>query len=105
MRQLDVYLVRLDPTIGTEINKTRPCVIISPDIIQNRLQRAIIAPLTSQSFAFPFRVPVSFDDVAGFVVLDNMRTVSKERLLKRLGRISDEEGFKILTTAAMIFQP
>jgi len=84
----DVHLVRLDPTLGREIRKTRPCVIVSPDELNSHLRTAVIAPMTTGGHVYPWRVPCRFQQRAGFVALDQLRTVDRERLVKRLGRLS-----------------
>lgn len=76
------------PTRGSEIKKTRPCIVVSPDELNPHLQTVIVAPLTSVGRAYPFRVPTRFEGKSGFVVLDQLRTVDRERLAKRLGRLS-----------------
>ena len=89
--QYEVYLINLDPTIGHEIQKTRPCLVISPDEMNNNIRTVIIAPMTTKSHEYPTRIPVRFDKKSGWIVLDQIRTVDKARLVKRLGRISDKE--------------
>ena len=81
----DVFLVALDPTIGSEVKKSRPCVVISPDEMNRHLSTVIIAPMTTQPHAYPTRVPVRFAHKEGWVMLDQIRTVDKRRLVKRLG--------------------
>jgi mRNA interferase MazF len=83
----EVHLVRLDPTLGSEIRKTRPCVIVSPDELNLHLRTAVAAPMTTGGHAYPWRIPCRFQRRAGFVALDQLRTVDRERLLKRLGRL------------------
>ena len=82
-----VYLVRLDPTLGSEIKKTRPCVIISPDELNDYLRTVIVAPMTTGGRAYPWRPRCRFQGRPGFVALDQLRTVDVERLLKPLGRL------------------
>lgn len=89
--QYEVYLINLDPTIGHEIQKTRPCLVISPDEMNNNIRTVIIAPMTTKTHEYPTRIPVRFDKKSGWIVLDQIRTVDKSRLVKRLGRISDKE--------------
>ena len=89
--QYEVYLINLDPTIGHEIQKTRPCLVISPDEMNSNIRTVIIAPMTTKSHEYPTRIPVRFDKKSGWIVLDQIRTVDKARLVKRLGRISDKE--------------
>jgi mRNA interferase MazF len=84
----DVHLVRLDPTLGSEIQKTRPCVVVSPDELNAHLQTVTVAPMTTSSRAYPWRVPCRFQRRSGYVVLDQLRTVDRERLVKRLGALS-----------------
>lgn len=83
----DVYLVGLDPTTGSEIRKTRPCLIVSPDELAGHLRTTIIAPMTTGGRAYPWRVPCSFADRDGFVALDQIRTVDGIRLIRKLGRL------------------
>ena len=87
MRRGEVWLCTLDPTVGTEISKTRPCLIVSPDSLNAILRRVIIAPLTSGSYPAPFRVAVTFRDKPGLILPDQVRTLDKARLVKRLGRV------------------
>lgn len=89
-RRGDVHLVRLDPTPGSEIRKTRPCLVVSPDELNEHLRTAIIAPMTTGDQAYPWRVPCRFQRQSGFVALDQLRTVDAERLVKRLGRLTPE---------------
>jgi mRNA interferase MazF len=85
--QYDVYLITLDPTIGHEIKKTRPCLVISPEEMNDNLQTVIIAPMTTKSHDYPTRIKVDFQNKSGWIVLDQIRTVDKRRLTKRLGAI------------------
>ena len=84
----DVHLVRLDPTRGSEIRKTRPCLVISPDELNHHLRTVIVAPMTKGGHGYPFRVPCRFAGTDGFVVIDQLRAVDVERFTKRLGRVS-----------------
>ena len=84
----DLFLVALDPTLGREIRKTRPCVIVSPDELNGALGTFIVAPLTTGSHPYPFRVPCRFGGKSGHVVLDQIRTVDRVRLVKKVGRLS-----------------
>src|SRR5712691_13366349 len=84
----DVFLVSLNPTRGSEIRKTRPCVVVSPDELNANLRTAIVAPLTTAGGAYPFRIPCRFANKEGRVVLDQLRTVDRERLVRRLGRLA-----------------
>ena len=83
--RFDVYLCQLDPTVGSEIRKTRPCVVVSPDEMNLHLRTVIVAPLTSGGRIYPSRVPSSFGGRSGFVVLDQLRTLDAQRLLRRCG--------------------
>lgn len=84
----DVYLVELDPTRGSEIRKTRPCLIVSPDELNHHLRTAIVAPMTTSGHAYPFRPACHFGGKSGRVALDQLRTVDKARLRKRLGTLT-----------------
>jgi mRNA interferase MazF len=84
----EVHVVGLDPTKGSEIRKTRPCLIVSPDELNRHLRTVIVAPMTTGGQAYPWRVPCRFQNRSGFVALDQLRTVDVERLIKRLGRLS-----------------
>lgn len=86
--QYDVFLVNLDPTIGHEIKKTRPCLVISPDEMNRNIATVIIAPMTTKSRIYPSRVAVTFKRKNGWIVLDQIRTVDKRRLVTRLGTIT-----------------
>ncbi len=85
--QYDVFVIALDPAVGAEIKKSRPCVIISPDEMNQHLATVMVVPMTTKFHAFPTRVPVTFARTSGWIVLDQIRTVDKRRLIKRLGRI------------------
>jgi len=94
--RFDVFLVNLDPAQGHEIEKTRPCIIISPDEMNRYIGTAIIAPMTTKGHDYPSRVPVTFQRKKGQIVLDQIRTVDKNRLIKRLGRIDKETAQKVI---------
>lgn len=87
LSQYDIVLVNLDPTIGSEINKTRPCLIISPDEINNNLRNITIAPMTTKSHKYPTRVQVRHNNQIGWVVIDQIRTIDKTRVIKTLGHL------------------
>ncbi|TAN41049.1 MAG: type II toxin-antitoxin system PemK/MazF family toxin [Nitrospirae bacterium] len=89
VRQYEVFLISLDPTIGHELKKTRPCVVISPDEMNLNIQTVMIAPLTTRSHDYPTRVKVSFQGKRGWIVLDQIRTVDQRRLVKKLGKINE----------------
>lgn len=87
-RRGDVFLVSLEPTVGSEIRKTRPCLVVSPDELNQHLRTVIVAPLTTGGHPYPFRVACRFQRRQGVVVLDQLRTVDSQRLVRRLGRLS-----------------
>ncbi len=101
----EVYLVALDPTRGREIRKTRPCVVVSPDEINAYLRTVIVAPLTSSGQKYPFRVSCRFVRKSGQVVLDQLRTVDRERLVRHLGRLSPVTFAQVLGTLQEMFAP
>jgi mRNA interferase MazF len=105
VRRFEVYLVRLDPTEGREIRKTRPCLIVSPDEINRHIDTVIVAPMTTKGRPYPTRVPVQFRRKAGQIVLDQLRTVDKTRLVKRLGTIDRGTVDHVLTLLAELFAP
>ena len=84
----DIWLINLDPTKGSEIQKTRPCVIVSPQEMHDFLRTVIIAPMTTKGRQAPYRVPITYDGKKGLVLLDQIRTIDKGRLVKRLGAVS-----------------
>jgi mRNA interferase MazF len=92
----EVHVVRLDPTFGSEIQKTRPCVIVSPDELNGHLRTVIVAPMTTAGRAYPWRIRCRFQGRSGYVVLDQLRTVDHERLVKRLGALSADTLGKVL---------
>jgi len=100
----DVWLVNLDPTVGSEIRKSRPCVVVSPPELHDHLKTVIVAPMTSQGFAAPFRVPLKFQGTSGLLVLDRIRSVDKVRLAKKLGTVQPATLKKTLQTLQEIFE-
>ncbi len=88
VKRFEVYLINLDPTIGKEIQKIRPCLIISPDEMNDHIATVIIAPMTTKSHDYPTRVMCRFEGRDGQIVLDQIRTVDKSRLVKKLGKIN-----------------
>lgn len=86
MKQYDIVLVGLDPTIGAEMKKTRPCVVLSPDEMNDWLRTVQVAPLTTNTRRYPWRVPINFQRKKGMVALDQIRTIDKRRIVKRLGK-------------------
>lgn len=101
----DVYLIELDPTRGSEIRKTRPCLVISPDELNQHLRTVIVAPMTTGGQAYPWRVRCRFRDRAGFVAMDQLRTVDRERLSRRLGRIAPVTLTAVLAVLQEMFTP
>ena len=99
----DVFLVSLDPTTGREIKKTRPCVVLSPNELNSHLNTFIVAPMTTGGGPYPFRVACRFEKREGFVVLDQLRTVDRRRLVKRLGRLSPPTLSKALALLQEMF--
>lgn len=91
IRQYTIILVNLDPTIGSEIRKTRPCVVISPDEMNKYLKTIVIAPMTSSSKNYPTRVEIKHKEKTGWAVLDQIRTIDKQRVVKQLGTLSHPE--------------
>ena len=91
IRQYEIILVNLDPTIGSEIKKTRPCVVISPDEMNKHLRTIVIAPMTTTSKNYPTRVEIKHDNKLGWIVLDQVRTIDKQRILKNFGKLSKHE--------------
>lgn len=89
--QYEIVLVNLDPTIGSEIQKTRPCVVISPNEINHNLRTVVIAPMTTKSRSYPTRVKVKHNNQVGWVVIDQIRTIDKVRVVKVLGNLSTSE--------------
>ncbi|WP_210317549.1 type II toxin-antitoxin system PemK/MazF family toxin [Salinarimonas ramus] len=102
-RRFDVYLVQLDPTVGSEIRKTRPCLIISPDDLNRHIRTVIVAPMTSGHRDYPFRVNVVFQGKEGQVVLDQIRTVDKSRLVTRLGRLPEARAKSVADLLVEMF--
>ena len=99
----EVHLVRLDPTLESEVRKTRPCVVLSPDELNQHLRTVIVAPMTTGGHAYPWRVACRFQSRSGFVVLDQLRTVDTERLVKRLGRLASTTTTEALETLREMF--
>jgi len=103
VNRFDIFLVNLDPTIGSEIKKTRPCLIISPNEINHHIATVIVAPMTTKGQPYPTRVTCQFQRQNGQIVLDQIRTVDKTRLVKLLGQISEEEQKTVLDILAEMF--
>ena len=95
VRQYQIVLVNLDPTIGSEMKKTRPCVVISPDEMNKYLQTIVVAPMTSNSKPYPTRVEVKHNKTKGWVVLDQIRTIDRRRIVKSFGSLTDKEKNRV----------
>lgn len=105
VRRFDVVLVNLDPTIGSEIQKTRPCLVVSPDELNRYLRTVIVAPMSTRGRSYPSRVACRFDGREGQVVLDQLRTVDRARLVKRLGQLDARAQDAVLSALAELFAP
>ena len=103
--RFDVYLVNLDPTIGSEIKKTRPCLVISPDEMNRHLRTVIIAPMTTSGGDYPSRIRCRFQNKTGRIALDQIRTVDARRLVRRLGRIGPSVQERVHHTLGAMFGP
>jgi mRNA interferase MazF len=103
MKQFDIYLVELNPGIGSEIHKTRPCVIISPDEVNKHLKTVVVAPVTHTIKNFPSRVPSIINDQRGEIVLDQIRAIDKIRLKKKLGTLDKQTGLNIKSVMKTMF--
>lgn len=103
INRFEVYLVRLNPTVGREIRKERPCVVVSPDEMNHAIATVIIAPMTTRIRSYPTRVPCHFQGKDGQIILDQIRTVDKTRLIKKLGTINESEQKEVLTVLTDMF--
>jgi mRNA interferase MazF len=103
--RFDVWLVALDPTVGSEIRKTRPCVVVSPDGLNRQLRTIVVCPMTSRVWDAPFRVTSRFAGQDGSVSLDQIRTVDRHRLVRRLGRLDEVTAREILQRLGHMFAP
>jgi mRNA interferase MazF len=103
IQRFEVYLVNLDPTIGREIKKTRPCLVISPDEMNRHMQTVIVAPMTTKGLPYPTRVACTFQGKRGQVVLDQIRAVDRIRLVKRLGKLSTNQAAQVLAVLGALF--
>lgn len=104
VKRFDVYLTLLDPTVGSEIKKTRPCVVISPDEMRG-LNTVIVAPMTTKSKPYPTRIPLQFEKKQGYIVLDQIRTIDKTRLLQFLGTLDKQPAAETLRVLHEMFAP
>jgi mRNA interferase MazF len=105
VRRFDVFLIRLDPTLGAEIKKTRPCLIVSPNEMNRYSRTVIVAPMTTAGPSFPTRIPCEFSGKSGQVVLDQLRAVDKSRLGRKLGKIGKATQSDVLAALQELFAP
>ena len=103
VKRFDIFLISLDPTVGSEIQKTRPCLIISPDEMNRHIKTAIVAPLTSTGKDYPTRVPCKFKKKQGWIVLDQIRTIDKSKLIKKIGTIDPKAQLEVISTLQELF--
>src|SRR5260370_30853519 len=103
VNRFEVYLVNLDPTVGSEIQKTRPCLVVSPDEMNHHVRTVIVAPMTTKGKSYPTRIACRFKGKKGLVVLDQIRTVDQSRLIKRLGRLGDKTAAEALKVMQEMF--
>ncbi len=103
VNRFDVFLIDLDPTVGSEIQKTRPCLVISPDEMNRNIRTVIIAPMTTKGRHYPTRVVINFAGKTGQVVLDQIRTVDQSRLIKHLGRLNSKQSHSVLDVLQEMF--
>lgn len=103
IKRFDVWLVSLDPALGSETKKTRPAVVLSPDIINQKLQTVIAAPLTTTIKGYPSHIPSAFGNIAGEIMLDQLRSIDKSRLVKKLGNLDKEEAFAACQVLEVMF--
>jgi len=102
-KRFEVYSVNLDPTVGTEIQKTRPCVVVSPDEMNRHIATIIVAPMTTKGRQYPTRVSCKFEGKEGQIVLDQIRAVDRSRLVKKLGRLVKQDQDAVLAVLAEMF--
>ncbi len=103
VNRFDVYLTNLDPTVGSEIQKTRPCLIISPDEMNRHIRTVIVAPMTTAGKEYPTRIACKFSKKKGYIVLDQIRTIEKTRLIKNLGALDSETQLKVVSVLQRLF--
>ena len=103
MKRGEIWLATLDPTVGSEIQKTRPCVIVSPAEMHDHLRTVIVAPMTTGSKPAPFRIPITFRKKSGLILLDQIRTLDKVRLVKKVGATTDKSLTNTLRTLQEVF--
>ena len=103
VKRFDIFLANLDPTVGSELQKTRPCLVISPDEMNRAVDTVIVAPMTSRGQRYPSRIPSQFQGKEGHIALDHMRSIDKRRLIRRLGRIDPPTQVEVLAVLAQMF--
>ena len=103
VNRFDIYLTNLDPTVGSEIQKTRPCLIISPDEMNRHIRTVIVAPMTTVAKAYPTRISCTFKKKKGQIVLDQIRTIDKSRLVKKLGAIDPHTQSEVISVLQRLF--
>jgi mRNA interferase MazF len=103
-QRFEIWVVSLDPTVGSEMQKPRPAVVVSPDEMNHRLNTVLVAPLTKRGFAAPFRVPCQFAGASGQIALDHIRSVDKRRLARRLGHLGEATAKLVLATLREMFE-
>jgi mRNA interferase MazF len=102
-QRFDVFLVNLDPTMGSEIKKTRPCLIISPDEMNRHIRTVIVAPMTTAGKNYPTRISCTFQNKKGQIVLDQIRTIDKARFIKKLGSLDAQVQVEVISTLQRLF--
>jgi mRNA interferase MazF len=105
INRFDVYIVSLDPTVGSEMRKTRPCLVVSPDEMNHHIRTAIVAPMTTKGRHYPTRVSCRFKGKRGQIVLDQIRTVDQSRLTRKLGRLDAKTAVAVLGLLQEMFEP
>ena len=103
VNRFDVFLINLDPTVGSEIQKTRPCLIISPDEMNRHIRTVIVAPMTTAGKDYPTRVPCEFQRKKGQIVLDQIRTIDKSWLIKKIGTVDPQVQAEVISTLQSMF--
>lgn len=103
VQRFDVFLINLDPTVGSEIKKTRPCLIISPDEMNRHIRTVIVAPMTTAGKDYPTRVPCKFQEKKGQIILDQIRTIDKSRLIKKLGAVDSHIQVEVINILQRLF--
>ncbi len=103
VNRFDVYLTNLNPSVGSEIQKTRPCLIISPDEMNRHIRTVIVAPMTTAGKDYPTRITCQFKKKKGHIVLDQIRTIDKTRLIKKLGALDSETQLKVISVLQRLF--